>query len=62
VFYEVAYLVVALDGDGDDSAAAGGDLLNVAEGLFVLEDAGGVVGVLGGDADEGEGSSMSALV
>jgi hypothetical protein len=34
---------------------AGGDLLNVAEGLFVLEDAGGIVGVLGGDADDGEG-------
>ena len=54
MFYEVADLFVALDGDGDDSAAAGGDLLNVAEGLFVLEDAGGVVGVLGGDADYGE--------
>ncbi len=48
-------LVVAFDGDGDDAAAAGGDLLNVGEGLFVLEDAGGVVGVLGGDADDGEG-------
>ena len=48
-------LVVAFDGDGDDSAAAGGDFLDVGEGLFVLEDAGGVVGVLGGDADYGEG-------
>ncbi len=47
--------VVAFDGDGDDAAAAGGDFLNVAEGLFVLEDAGGVVGVFGGDADYGEG-------
>lgn len=54
MFYEVLDLVVALDGDGDDSAAAGGYLLYVAEGLFVLEDAGGVVGVLGGDADYGE--------
>jgi hypothetical protein len=46
---------VAFDGDGDDAARAGGDLLNVAEGFFVLEDAGGIVGVLGGDADDGEG-------
>jgi hypothetical protein len=30
-------------------------MLDVGEGLFVLEDAGGVVGVLGGDADYGEG-------
>lgn len=51
MFYEVLDLVVALDSDGDDSAAAGGDLLNIAQGFFVLEDAGGVVGVLGGDAD-----------
>jgi hypothetical protein len=29
--------------------------LNVGEGFFVLEDAGGIVGVLGGDADDGEG-------
>ena len=29
-------LAVALDGDGDDAAGAGGDLLNVAEGLLVL--------------------------
>ena len=48
-------VVVALDGDGDDAAGAGGDLLNVAEGLLVLEDGGGVGGVLGGDADDGEG-------
>ena len=55
MFHEVADLVVALGGDGDDTAAAGGDFLNIAQGLFVLEDAGGVVGVLGGDADYGEG-------
>ena len=55
MFYEVLDLVVALGGDGDDSAGAGGDLLNIAEGLFILEDAGGVVGVLGGDADYWEG-------
>ena len=54
VFYEAGDLVAALGGDGDDAVAAGGHLLNVAEGLFVLEDAGGVVGVLGGDADYGE--------
>ena len=54
MFYQVADLFVALDGDGDDSAGAGGYLLYIAEGLFVLEDAGGVVGVLGGDADDGE--------
>ena len=47
-------LAVALDGDGDDAAGAGGDLLNVAEGLLVLEDGGGVGGVLGGDADDGQ--------
>ena len=47
--------LVAFDGDGDDSAGAGGDFLDVAEGFFVLEDAGGVGGVLGGDADDGEG-------
>jgi hypothetical protein len=32
VFDQVFDLFVAFDGDGDDSAAAGGDLLNVAEG------------------------------
>ena len=51
MFDQVLDLVVALDGDGDDSTAAGGYLLYIAEGFFVLEDAGGVVGVLGGDAD-----------
>lgn len=29
---------VAFDGDGDDAAGAGGDFLDVGEGLFVLED------------------------
>ena len=37
VFDELADLPVALDGDGDDAAGAGGNLLNVAEGLLVLE-------------------------
>jgi len=55
VFDELGDLAVALDGDGDDAAGAGGDLLNVAEGLLVLEDGGGVGRVLGGDDDDGEG-------
>ena len=46
---------VAFDRDGDDAAAAGGDFLDVGESLFVLEDGAGVVGVLRGDADDGEG-------
>jgi len=54
VFDELADVVVAFDGDGDDAAGAGGDLLDVGEGLFVFEDGAGVVGVLGGDADHGE--------
>ena len=37
VFDELSDLAVALDGDGDDAAGARGDLLNVAEGLLVLE-------------------------
>ena len=45
VLDETLDLLVALDGDGDDAAGAGGDLLNVAEGLLVLEDGGGVGGV-----------------
>src|ERR1039458_2866404 len=45
----------AFDGDGDDAAGAGGDFLDVGEGLLVLEDGGRVGGVLGGDADDGEG-------
>ena len=54
MFDEVFALFAAVDGDGDDSAAAGGDLLNVREGVFVLEDGGGVVGVFGGNADYGQ--------
>ena len=55
VFDELSDLAVALDGDGDDAAGAGGDLLNVAEGLLVLEDGGWVGRVLGGDDNDGEG-------
>jgi len=55
VFYELPDVVVAFDSDGDDAAGAGGYFLDVGEGLFVLEDRAGVVGVLGGDADAGEG-------
>ena len=55
VFYQLSDGLVALDGDGDDAAGAGGDLLNVAEGLLVLEDGGGVGRVLGGDDDDGKG-------
>jgi len=54
VLYEACDFVVAFGGDGDDAAAAGGYFLDVGEGLFVLEDAGGVCGVFGGDADDGE--------
>ena len=46
VLDELGDVVVALDGDRDDAAGAGRDLLNVGEGLFVLEDRGGIVGVL----------------
>src|SRR5580658_1456140 len=55
VLDELVDVLVAFGGDGDDAAAAGGDLLNVGERLFVLEDRGGVSGVLGGDDDDGEG-------
>ena len=48
-------VLVAFGGDGDDAAAAGGDLLDVGERLFVLEDGGGVHRVLRGDDDDGEG-------
>lgn len=51
---DLSDLFVSFDGDGDDAAGAGGDFLDVAEGLFVLEDGAGVVGVLGGDDDDGE--------
>jgi hypothetical protein len=52
---ELMDVLIAFGGDGDDAAAAGGDLLDVAEGLFVLEDRGGIGGVLGGDDDDREG-------
>ncbi len=55
VLDELVDVGVAFGGDGNDAAAAGGDLLDVGEGLFVLEDGGGVGGVLGGDDDDGEG-------
>jgi hypothetical protein len=35
-------LFVAFYGFGDDSAGAGGDFLDVQEGLLVLEDGGGI--------------------
>ena len=44
-----------LPSNGDDAAAAGGDLLDVGEGFFVLNDAQWVVGVFGGDATTGKG-------
>ena len=37
LFDQLLDVAVALDGDGDDAARAGGDLLNVAEGLLVLQ-------------------------
>ena len=55
MFDELGNGLVALDGDGDDAAGAGGDFLDVGEGLLVLEDAGGVGGVLSGDAYYGQG-------
>ena len=36
MFYEVADLVVALGGDGDDAVAAGGDLLYVGCGALTF--------------------------
>ena len=45
VLDETLDLLVALDGDGNHTTRARGDLLNVAEGLLVLEDGGGVGGV-----------------
>jgi len=55
VFYELGDVGVALNSDGDDAAGAGGDFLDVREGLFVLEDGAGVVGVLRGDHYAGQG-------
>jgi hypothetical protein len=46
---------VAFDGYGYYAPAAGGYFLDVRERLFVLQDAGWVGGIFGGDADYGEG-------
>jgi len=46
---------VAFNRDCDHAAGAGGDFLDVAERFFVLEDRVGIVGVLRGDTDYGEG-------
>ena len=37
VFDQLLDVAISLGGDGDDAAGAGGNLLNVAEGLLVLE-------------------------
>ena len=55
VLDELGDVGVAFYGYGDDSAGAGGYFLDVGEGFFVFQDAGWVGGVLGGDADYGEG-------
>ena len=54
VFYKLLDVVVAFNSYGDDAAGAGGYFLDVGEGLFVLEDRAGVVGVLGGNDNAGE--------
>jgi len=54
VVYQLGDIGIALDCQRDDAAGAGGDLLDLREGLLVREDGGGVEGVLGGDADYGE--------
>ncbi len=61
VFDELGDVGVAFDGDGDDAAGAGGYFLDVGEGLFVLEDGAGVVGVLVAMQTTGRVSSMRAL-
>ncbi len=61
MFDELLDLFVAFDGDGDDAAAAGGYLLDIAEGLFVLEDAEGSLGSLVAMQTTGRVSSMRAL-
>ena len=61
VFDELGDLAVALDGDGDDAAGAGGDLLNIGQRFFVLQDAGWGRRGLGGDETTGRVSSMRAL-
>ena len=55
VVHELHDVFIPLGGDGDDAAGACGDLLDVGEGFLVALDAGGVVEVAGGDADDGEG-------
>jgi hypothetical protein len=55
VFDYLGDVGVAFDGDRDDQAGACGDFLDVVQGLFVLEDEAGIVGILCGDADDGEG-------
>ena len=52
-FYYLPDVGVAFD--RDVAAGAGGDFLDIGESLFALEDQDGVVGVLRGDADYGEG-------
>ncbi len=61
VFYQLGDVLVALHRDGDDSAAAGGYFLDIAEGFFVLQDAAGVVGSWVAMQTTGRVSSMSAL-
>ena len=61
VLDELMDVLVAFGGDGDDAAAAGGDLLNVGERLFALEDGGGIGGSLVAMTTTGRVSSMSAL-
>jgi hypothetical protein len=61
VVYQLGDMGIALDCQRDDAAGAGGDLLDVREGLLVLEDGGGVGGVLGGEQTTGSVSSMRAL-
>jgi len=54
VVYQLGDMGIALDCQPDDTAGAGGDLLDLREGLLVLKDGGGGGGVLGGRADYGE--------
>ncbi len=55
MFDELGDVFIALGGDSDDAAGAGGDFLDVGEGFFVFEDGAGVGGVFGGEADDGKG-------
>jgi hypothetical protein len=58
VFDQLGDGLVAFDGDGDDSAGAGVDFLNVAEGLLVLEELVGSVGPVVATQTMGRVSSM----